>query len=142
MKIQNQKGFTLMEVVIVLTVMALLAVGALPRVIQIVTQAKKGARDNIAASVREGIFLQKVNSISEASPTGSYPATLDGASNGSCSASTGCFATVLEAGQQITDSRWTRTNNTTYQFDVGGSADSTYTYNATNGTFLCTAGAC
>ena len=139
MKMQNQKGFTLVEAVIVLTVMALLAVAALPKVISIVTQAKKGAADNIVAAVREGIFLQKVSSISESSPIGAYPTSLDAAANGSCETSTGCFASVLETGQQITDARWNRVSDTVYTVD---NLTRTYTYNPVNGTFLCTGADC
>ncbi len=66
----SDKGFTLVEVVIVLTVMALLAVAALPRIVNIVGQAKRGARDNVVAAIKSGIHLQKVSSISEATPFG------------------------------------------------------------------------
>lgn len=136
---KNNKGFTLVEVVIVLTVMALLAVAALPRVISIITQAKKGSADNIVAAVREGIFLQKISSISEANPLGSYPAVLDSAATADCASGNACFTNVLEAGQDITDSRWNKASATTYTVD---NLTRTYTYTNTNGTFLCSGADC
>ena len=147
MNLKNRKGFTLVEVVIVLTVMALLAVAALPRIINIITQAKKGSRDNIIAAVREGIMLQKVSSISENAPLGAYPANLDTLPMGGCNVGTGCFVNVLEPGQGITDFRWGKAIGgpfgTTYNFMLmGDPAAASYSYNATNGTLLCVSGAC
>ena len=139
----NKKGFTLVEVVIVLTVMALLAVAALPRIINIITQAKKGSRDNIVAAVREGIFLQKINTVSETNPLGSYPSSLDANTANACNVMAGgCFASVLEAGQQITDTRWEGLGSNNYEYDNGtsvGTAGGMWTYNSSNGTFTCTA---
>ncbi len=129
------RGFTLVEVVIVLTVMALLAVAALPRIVNIVTQAKAGARDNIVAAVRSGISVQKVSTVSESTPLGTYPVRLDPHAAGFCSNITPCFTDVLEPGQDIRDTRWDKLSDFQYRYDNGGSALQTFTYNAVNGTF-------
>ncbi len=143
MKLKNQKGFTLIEVMVVIIVMALLSVLALPRVISIITQAKKASAQAVVAAVRSGIANNKIASISEGNPTGTYVAQLtNGSTNAACNALGGgnrCFDNIMEAGQGVSDSRWVRANAggaATFRFDTGGSADCTYTYNASNGTFL------
>jgi len=134
----SQRGFTLVEVVIVLTVMALLAVAALPRIVSIISKAKYGSRNNVLASIREGIHLQKLVSISETSPLGSYPTDLDPIVGfATCSVATPCFVNVLEPGQGVTDSRWTKVGGFNYQYDVGGTNQTTYFYSNTNGTMDC-----
>lgn len=142
MKTPDNRGFTLVEVVIVLTIMALLAIAALPKIIDVTNSAKRGSRDKIIASVREGIILQKINLISETSPFGSYPGNLDNKLNGSCQSNGGCFGNVLEDGQFIRTNDWQKEGGTTYRYDKNGSVDSTYDYNSSNGTFLCTLGTC
>jgi len=145
--ISKNKGFTLVEVVIVLTVMALLAVAALPRIINIVGQAKKGSRDNIVAAIRSGIQLQKISTVSETTPLGAYPGNLDTNPGGgaACTGANACFGNILEPGQQINDSKWVKINNAgpvyTYDYDPGPSV-SNWAYNTANGTFTCFAGAC
>lgn len=142
---KSHAGFTLVEVVIVLTVMALLAVAALPRIINIVAKAKKGSRDNIVAAIRSGIALQKISTVSETSPLGTYPANLDanpGAAD--CTAANPCFSNILEPGQHVTDGRWRKITNTEpfhYDYDSGPNV-SNWSYNVFNGTFTCDSGAC
>ena len=150
MKINNQKGMTLVEIVIVLVVMALLAAAALPKIFSVITNAKKGSRDHIVAAVRSGIFLYKLSTVSETNPLGSYPynsgspvQSLDSNVGGFiCSGAATCFGNVLDSGQAIDDSRWYKDGAGLYLFDSAGSANSTYTYNTTNGSFLCSAGVC
>jgi len=138
----QNKGFTLVEVVIVLTVMALLSVAALPRIINIITQSKKGSRDHIVAAVRSGIHLAKISSVSETQPLGAYP-FLDSGALGTCNTmGVQCFCAAMAESQCVMDGRWRKTASNTWAYDQGGSADSTFTYNMFNGTLLCTAGNC
>lgn len=142
MKLRHPKGFTLIEVMIVLIVMALLTIMALPRIISIMTEVKKAASHEVVAAVRSGISNNKIGSISEGAPTGTYISSITGnaSANQLCGSATGgCFDQVLEAGQQVTDNRWNQTVAGTagaYVFDKGGLAECTYTYNSSNGTFL------
>ncbi len=145
MKLKNQEGFTLVEVMVVIIVMALLSVLALPRVISIITQAKKASAHSIVAAVRSGIANNKIASISEGNPTGVYPLLITSNASGDVLCGNivgGCFNQILHTGQQVTDNRWNQTQaggpgaNAIYVFDKAGSAECTYTYNATNGTFL------
>lgn len=141
---KNKKGFTLIEVMVVIIVMALLSVLALPKVISIITQAKKASSHSVVAAVRSGITNNKIASISEGQPTGLYVSPLTGnATTTVCGSVTGgCFDALLEAGQQVTDNRWNHTLvetsslTGTYVFDKAGSAECTYTYHPINGTFL------
>ena len=139
---ENHKGFTMVEMVITLTVMSVIASAALPRIINIVGSAKKGSRDNIVGTVRSGIGLVKIGTIDDSNPFGNLPTELDSlAAGASCNSGSGCFTNVLETGHGVQDSHWSKATATSYDFDASGTV-SRYTYNRTNGTFLCTSGSC
>lgn len=142
-KITNsvEAGFTLVEVMIVVIVMALLTVIALPKIFNIIRTAQFANRNNSVASIRSGIALNKTSSISESSPTGSYPTSLDAASNAPCTSSNICFTTILEAGHRVHDYNWNRNSDFSYTYD-GTSWTSDWEYNNVNGTFLCVSGSC
>lgn len=131
-------GFTLIEVMLVILIMALLSIMVLPKIINLVTPAKEASRDHIIASVRSGVSLQKINSINEATPTGANPSTLDGHGGPypvTCdtSISPKCFDGVIDSG--VTDGRWQKTSDKKYVFDPNG-LNQEYRYNVENGTFL------
>ncbi len=142
MKLRNSKGFTLIEMIITLTVMTIITTAALPRIINIVGIAKGGARDTIVGAVRSGISMVQLGTIDENNPFGNLPAELDSVAAGvDCNTGNGCFGNVLEPGHDVKDSRWTKTGSTTYDYDTGPDVAS-YEYNTANGTFNCTGGAC
>jgi len=143
---EKNSGFTLVEVVLVLTVMGLLATAVLPKILNIIGLGKKGSRDNIVAAVKSGLQLQKLATISDTNVTGSYPTNLDvNPGGGATCAVTACFDNVLEAGQAVKDSKWVKIDNAGplyhYDFDPGPDV-SHFEYSAANGTFICTSGAC
>ncbi len=130
----NKRGFTLIELVLVITILGILAVSALPNFINVAGQARRSSRDGVSGAVRAGIALFRANDLVVNGPPGIYPATLDGQAGGgaACSAAAPCFGTVVTNG--ITDGAWSKTNGTTYVFNDGTTAF-TYTYNAATGTF-------
>ncbi len=128
-----RKGSTLIELVLVITILGIRAVSALPSFINISTQAEQASRDGVTGAVRAGIALQRANDLVTNGPPGIYPATLDAAAAGStCSAATPCFGTVLTQG--VADGSRSKTNNTTYVFN-DGTSQFTYIYSTVNGSF-------
>lgn len=134
-----KKGFTLIELVLVITILGILAVSALPSFINISTQAEQASRDGVVGAVRAGVALQRANNLVTGSTTVSYPAALDGASAGACSATNRCFGNVLS--QSISDINWTKgainAAAQPYTFN-DGTTDFVYTY--TPGTFAAPVG--
>ncbi len=127
-----KKGFTLIELVLVITILGILAVSALPSFINISTQAEQASRDGVVGAVRAGVALQRANDLVQNGPPGTYPATLDASANAACSATNLCFGTVLSQG--VADGSWTRVSGTSYTF-TDGTSTFTYTYTPASGTF-------
>ncbi len=128
-----KKGFTLIELVLVITILGILAVSALPRFIDVSTEAEQASRDGVSGAVRAGIALWRADDLVTNGAPGSYPTTLDGvADDTDCSSTAACFGTVLTSG--VTDGSWHKTDDTTYTF-TDGTSTFTYTYSTANGTF-------
>ncbi|MEI8012415.1 MAG: prepilin-type N-terminal cleavage/methylation domain-containing protein [Candidatus Omnitrophota bacterium] len=124
---REKSGFTLIELVMVIVILAILAVTAIPKYFDMQTQAKASAEKGVLGGVRAGVATFYGNSCSTG--TCAYPATLDAAANGACTAANPCFGTVMA--QAINDSSWTKASATTWT----GPAGTTYTYTAAAGTF-------
>lgn len=126
----NRRGFTLIELILVIAILGILAISALPRFLSISTNAEQASRDGVVGAVRSGIALYRANDmVTNPGSTGSYPASLDGEAAAACA---NCFSTVLANG--VSDSSWTKGSATSYTFNDGTSTTN-YTYSATNGTF-------
>lgn len=129
----NRKGFTLVELILVIAILGILAISALPRFLDMSTEARQASRDGVIGAVRAGIALYHANDmVTTGSKTGNYPDLLDKASDGACSDANLCFTTVLANG--VDDVNWVKTSQKTYTYNDGTTV-TTYTYNAENGTF-------
>ncbi len=127
----NRKGFTLIELILVIAILGILAVSALPKFLKLSTQAKGAARDGVIGAVRSGIALYRANDMVTNGGSGNYPGTLDAAGNQiPCTA---CYSAVLTTA--VNDTSWSKTGATAYSYN-DGSAVTTSTYNTTNGTFV------
>lgn len=125
----NRKGFTLIELILVIAILGILAISALPRFLNLSGSAEQASRDGVVGAVRSGIALYRANDMVATGGTGSYPASLDANVAGACVT---CFSTILANG--VNDASWTRASATSYSFNDGTSTTN-YTYNVTNGTF-------
>ncbi len=124
----NRKGFTLIELVLVIAILGILAVSALPHFINISSQANVAARDGVVGAVRSGIALTRAQNL-VAGGAGDPPATLDSdAAAGACAT---CFSSVLQ-NPLGADSGWNHPATNNYLHTGTGS---TIVYNAANGTF-------
>lgn len=126
----RRKGFTLIELILVIAILGILAVSALPRFLDLRSNAKQASRDGVVGAVRSGVALYRANSMVTSGGAGTYPSTnLDSNANGACVT---CFDQVLSSG--VNDASWLKTNSTVYTHNDGANV-TTYTYNSTNGTF-------
>lgn len=125
----NRKGFTLIELILVIAILGILAISALPRFLDLTTEAEQSSRDGVVGAVRAGIALYRANDMVTNGGSGSYPTILDGQAAGAC---TDCFGDILANG--VSDASWEKVDADTYTFDDGTNV-TTFTYDVANGTF-------
>ncbi|MFH1874369.1 MAG: type II secretion system protein [Pseudomonadota bacterium] len=136
---RNKKGFTLIELVLVIALLGVLAVSALPNIFDIsLTNARNNSRDAVVGAIQSALSLYAASQISQGNPE-SYPADLDGEADGTAAARTApLFDTILQGG--VTRG-WTKVDDTCYTWTDGGAADD-YDYDGAGGTFIYNAGGC
>ena len=127
---RKSSGFTMIELVIVITLLGILAVVALPRFVNLTTSARQSARDGVVGSVRSGVMLFHANDLATGG-AGAFPATLDANANGACAT---CFSGVLE--QPVSDTHWSKAG-LVYTYDDGDPAtpNLSFTYDPATGAF-------
>ncbi|MDD5282485.1 MAG: prepilin-type N-terminal cleavage/methylation domain-containing protein [Candidatus Omnitrophica bacterium] len=117
-----KKGFTLIELIMIIVILGILAAVAVPKYFDLQTSAKEAAEKGVVGGVRAGIYTYFAQNKA-------YPATLDSAATAACATGNICFDTVLQQGGVTSD--WTKASATSYT----GPAGNTYTYTAATGDF-------
>ena len=116
---RSERGFTLIELVMVIVVIGILAIVAIPRYGQLQQKARYGADEGVIGAVRGGIAMAHAESLIAGHDT--WPASLD------C---TGVTSTVFELVLDQGITGWTHTEAT---YAYTGTSDSVWTYNPANG---------
>lgn len=148
MRARIREAFTLVELVIVIAIVGILAAVAIPRFIDIRTEAFIAQRDGVVGAVRSGILTVAAKN-QVGGGAGVFPPNLETVWNGigtavgalspagtACVAATPCFETIMEGG--YVDGNWTQTdaaNPFTYTFVPPVGVTKTFDYNNATGTF-------
>lgn len=130
-RFNHQKGFTLIELVMVIVILGILGAVAAPQYVDLQSEAKTANENGVGGAVQAGITTYFIDP-AQGNRT-SFPATLDSATNAVCSTTNACFTTVLPGGVR---SQWTRLSATTYRSPVN--TTNVWTYSTTNGSFVKT----
>jgi len=120
---KKKKGFTLIELVMVMILLGILAIVAIPKYFDLQSDARTAAEQGVVGGVRAGIYTYFAKNVA-------FPGSLDAANVTSCGSSNTCFDTVLaQGGVQTND--WAKTSSNTYR----GPTNTTYTYTVATGEF-------
>jgi MSHA pilin protein MshA len=133
----NKKGFTLIELVLVITILAIVAISALPNFTDVTTKAEAASMDTVVGAIQTGLQIYRSNDMTVNGPPGTYPAQLDPVTaNTACASSSPCFGAILisPVGDFRNGRGWTKVSDTSYSFNDGSQTYS-YTYDPAAGTF-------
>jgi len=143
---KNKNAFTMIELVFVIVVLGILAAVAIPKLAATRDDAHITKARSDIASVRSGIITERQSRLFRGD--NAFINRLDA---GVAAATAGvkifdnngtAANTILQYGitTKTGNGGWLKTGATTYTYTILGVVN-TFTYNAANGTFLCTAGA-
>ena len=128
---RREKGFTLIELIMVIVLLGLLAAVAIPQFTNLSTQANIAAEQGVVGGVRSGIYTWHANALANGlTGAASWPSNAVLCTNGNAAVCTVCFSGVLEQGG-LRDTHWNKTSANTWTGPTG----TTYTYTTATGTF-------
>ncbi len=122
------KGFTLIELIVLIMILGIIAVVALPRFVGMHDSAKRSQEDGLVGGIREGLNIYYAESlVIGRDPL--YPTVLDNAGTGPASDSNRFFGNILES--PVAEGGWEKTASHSYR----GPSGTVYIYNQGTGVF-------
>jgi len=132
----NQKGFTLIELCMVICLIGVLSLVAIPQYYNLIEDANVAAEQGVVGGVRSGIYTYMANQVvscDEDACENPYPVQLDTLPAGTvCSVLNPCFTTVLAQGGVT--SQWRKSiTSARYKNIYSGNV---YRYDSDTGNFI------
>lgn len=142
----HRKGFTLVELILVITILAILAVVAFPKMQNIIdgaeTAQEVGIINNVRSAIRTARQDTEVYNLEDGMPNyGSYMdiAVFETSTAGTQCESTGCFSGLftdpIYSAHWMLDRKDAANNSVSYMFSMGNGDTICYAYNDQDGTF-------
>ena len=133
----NKEGFTLVELIMVIVILALIAAMLLPQFGNIQGKSKSAAFKGVVGSVRAGLAVYRTNALAN-NLASKWPTSLEVNAGAINASKTVPFFTVIMQKEFFVTSDWARSarsaNKYTYRYRPGGTTSPTYaiaTYDAT-----------
>lgn len=130
--INNEKGFTLIELIMVIAILGILSVVALPEFTDLVADAEDAQVEGVVAGLRSGIVsIYADNIVANAGDT--FPTSVDGTA-GACNSTNPCAGNLLQ--YPLDDGNWTLGGTATAPtLTHGNGTVCTYDADSTSATF-------